>query len=319
MFSSLTDTLKLSSGYEIPCVGFGTYLTPDGDTCVNSVKAALAAGYRHIDTAEFYMNEDGVGRGIARSGVPRGDIFVTTKVWNTHQGYDSTLAAFDASLKKLGLDYLDLYLVHWPVAKDFADDYRKGLFPTWRAMERLVDEGLVRTIGVCNSLRHHLETLFGECNIPPAVNQIEFHFGFADPDQLEAAEFSKANGMVVEAWAPLCRGRAFGNPVLKAGLARFAGQIDLYPSSPFFIEAVPLGVAKDRSLAALLDRMGLSPAQLMACGDGMNDRSMIRYAGVGVAMANAEGPVKAAANYVTTADNNHDGVAEAVERFILTD
>lgn len=216
MFSSLTDTLKLSSGYEIPCVGFGTYLTPDGDTCVNSVKAALAAGYRHIDTAEFYMNEDGVGRGIAWSGVPRGDIFVTTKVWNTHQGYDSTLAAFDASLKKLGLDYLDLYLVHWPVAKDFADDYRKGLFPTWRAMERLVDEGLVRTIGVCNSLRHHLETLFGECNIPPAVNQIEFHFGFADPDQLEAAEFSKANGMVVEAWAPLCRGRAFGNPVLKA-------------------------------------------------------------------------------------------------------
>ena len=105
--------------------------------------------------------------------------------------------------------------------------------------------------------------------------------------------------------------------VLRAGAERFAGQIDLYPSSPFFIEAVPLGVAKDRSLAALLDRMGLAPRQLMACGDGMNDRSMIRYAGVGVAMANAAGPVKAAANYVTAADNNHDGVAEAIERFIL--
>ena len=105
--------------------------------------------------------------------------------------------------------------------------------------------------------------------------------------------------------------------VLRAGAERFAGQIDLYPSSPFFIEAVPLGVAKDRSLAALLDRMGLAPRQLMACGDGMNDRSMIRYAGVGVAMANAEGPVKAEADYVTAADNNHDGVAEAVERFIL--
>ena len=103
----------------------------------------------------------------------------------------------------------------------------------------------------------------------------------------------------------------------QAGEAKFAGQIDLYPSSPFFIEAVPLGVAKDRSLAALLDRMGLAPRQLMACGDGMNDRSMIRYAGVGVAMANAAGPVKAAANYVTAADNNHDGVAEAIERFIL--
>ena len=107
------------------------------------------------------------------------------------------------------------------------------------------------------------------------------------------------------------------NPVLKAGLARFAGQIDLYPSSPFFIEAVPLGVAKDRSLASLLERMGLGRENLMACGDGMNDRSMIRYAGIGVAMANAEGPVKAEADYVTAADNNHDGVAEAVERFIL--
>ena len=106
-------------------------------------------------------------------------------------------------------------------------------------------------------------------------------------------------------------------PVLQAGLDRFAGQIDLYPSSPFFIEAVPLGVAKDRSLAALLDRMGLTRDNLMACGDGMNDRSMIHYAGVGVAMANAEGPVKAQADYITAADNNHDGVAEAIERFIL--
>ena len=117
--------------------------------------------------------------------------------------------------------------------------------------------------------------------------------------------------------SPATRFSSCMQPVLLAGQERFAGQIDLYSSSPFFIEAVPLGVAKDRSLAALLDRMGLTPANLMACGDGMNDRSMIRYAGVGVAMANAEGPVKAAANYVTAADNNHDGVAEAVERFIL--
>lgn len=216
MFNSLTDCFTLADGTQIPCVGFGTYKTPDGKECVDSVLAALDAGYRHIDTAEFYFNEESVGRAIAESGIPRDEIFVTTKVWNTHQGYDSTLAAFDASMRKLGLETLDLYLVHWPITKDFKDDYPARFIATWRALERLHADGRVHSIGVCNCHKSHLNVLLGECEVKPVVNQIEYHFGFTDADQLEAVEFSKQNGLVVEAWAPLCRGKAFGNPVLKS-------------------------------------------------------------------------------------------------------
>lgn len=216
MFSSLTDCFTLSNGVKIPCVGFGTYKTPDGATCVESVKTAIEAGYRHIDTAEFYFNEESVGRAVAESGVPRGELFLTTKVWNTHQGYDDTLAAFDASMRRLGLDVLDLYLVHWPIAKDFKAEYPARFIDTWRALETLYRDGRVRAIGVCNCLMSHLNVLFGECRVLPMVNQIEFHFGFADADQLEAAEYSAANGLVAEGWAPLCRGKAFGDPVLAA-------------------------------------------------------------------------------------------------------
>lgn len=220
MFSSLTDCFTLSNGVKIPCVGFGTYKTPDGATCVESVKTAINAGYRHIDTAEFYFNEESVGRAVAESGVPRGELFLTTKVWNTHQGYDDTLAAFDASMHRLGLDVLDLYLVHWPIAKDFKAEYPARFIDTWRALETLYRDGRVRAIGVCNCLKSHLNVLFGECRVLPMVNQIEFHFGFSDADQLEAAEYSAANGLVVEGWAPLCRGKAFGNPVLAAVAAK---------------------------------------------------------------------------------------------------
>lgn len=216
MFSSLTDCFTLANGVKIPCVGFGTYKTPDGATCVESVKTAIEAGYRHIDTAEFYFNEESVGRAVAESGVPRGEFFLTTKVWNTHQGYDDTLAAFDASMRRLGLDVLDLYLVHWPITKDFKEEYPSRFIDTWRALETLYRDGHVRAIGVCNCLKSHLNVLFGECRVLPMVNQIEFHFGFSDADQLEAAEYSAANGLVVEGWAPLCRGKAFGDPVLAA-------------------------------------------------------------------------------------------------------
>ena len=215
VFNSLTDCFNLPNGVRIPCVGFGTYKTPDGAACVESVLTALGAGYRHIDTAEFYFNEESVGRAIAESGVPRDEIFVTTKVWNTHQGYDATLAAFDESAKKLGLDTVDLYLVHWPIAKDFKAEYPAPFLATWRALEKLYAEGRVRAIGVCNCLKSHLNVLFGECKVMPAVNQLEYHFGFTDADQLEAVAFSEEHGLVVEAWAPLCRGKAFGNPALR--------------------------------------------------------------------------------------------------------
>lgn len=217
MFSSPKDAFKLRNGVEIPCVGFGTYLTPDGDTCVNSVKEALLAGYRHIDTAEFYANEESVGKALAESGISRDEVFVTTKLWNTNQGYDSALRHFDMSAKKLGLDTVDLYLIHWPMAKDFVADYPKTLLDTWRAFERLYEEGRVRAIGVCNCLKHHLKVIIDNSKVAPMVNQIEFHAGLV---QKEAEEFSKQNGVVVEAWAPLCRGRAFGNPVLESVAAK---------------------------------------------------------------------------------------------------
>ena len=194
VFNSLTDCFNLPNGVRIPCVGFGTYKTPDGAACVESVLTALGAGYRHIDTAEFYFNEESVGRAIAESGVPRDEIFVTTKVWNTHQGYDATLAAFDESAKKLGLDTVDLYLVHWPIAKDFKAEYPAPFLATWRALEKLYAEGRVRAIGVCNCLKSHLNVLFGECKVMPAVNQLEYHFGFTDADQLEAVAFSSKRG-----------------------------------------------------------------------------------------------------------------------------
>ena len=214
--ANLGDEVALANGVTIPCVGFGTYKNTDPAECLSSVREALAAGYRHVDTAQFYFNEENVGEAIRESGLPRNEIFLTTKVWNTSQGYDNTLRAFDESMGKLGLDYLDLYLVHWPVAKDYATDYPSAFTQTWRALEKLYADGKVRAIGVCNCLKEHLNVLFGECKVKPMANQIEYHFGFSDPDQTEAADFSRANGIVVEAWAPLCRGRAFGNPVLKA-------------------------------------------------------------------------------------------------------
>lgn len=217
MFSSPKDAFKLRNGVEIPCVGFGTYLTPDGDTCVNSVKEALLAGYRHIDTAEFYANEESVGKALAESGISRDEVFVTTKLWNTNQGYDSALRHFDMSAKKLGLDIVDLYLIHWPMAKDFVADYPRTLLDTWRAFERLYEEGRVRAIGVCNCLKHHLKVIIDNSKVAPMVNQIEYHAGLV---QKEAEEFSKQNGVVVEAWAPLCRGRAFGNTVLESIAAK---------------------------------------------------------------------------------------------------
>lgn len=217
MFSSPKDAFKLRNGVEIPCVGFGTYLTPDGNTCINSVKEALLAGYRHIDTAEFYANEESVGKALAESGISRDEVFVTTKLWNTNQGYDSALRHFDMSAKKLGLDTVDMYLIHWPMAKDFVADYPRTLLDTWRAFERIYEEGRVRAIGVCNCLKHHLKVIIDNSKVAPMVNQIEYHAGLV---QKESEEFSKQNGVVVEAWAPLCRGRAFGNTVLESIAAK---------------------------------------------------------------------------------------------------
>ena len=207
--------LTLSNGVEIPILGFGTYKIEDDATALNSVRKAIKAGYRHIDTASFYKNEENVGNGINEglkfTGLKREDIFITTKVWNTEQGYENTLHAFNNSLQRLNMDYVDLYLIHWPVTKDYADTWQSRIKETWKAMEKLYNEGKIRAIGVSNFLVHHLEELILGCEIKPMVNQIEFHPGH---NQKETIKFCKKHEIVVEAWSPLGRGVILENEFL---------------------------------------------------------------------------------------------------------
>jgi diketogulonate reductase-like aldo/keto reductase len=211
--SSLADTtLPLNSGARIPQVGLGVWQTPSGATTRQAVAAALDAGYRHIDTARIYGNEADVGAAVRESGVPRKNIFVTTKLWNADQGYDSTLRAFDAGLKRLGLDHVDLYLIHWPVAGKRLD--------SWRALERLHEDGRARSIGVSNFLVPHLEELLDKTSRLPAVNQIELTPFLQRRD---TRALCAKHGIVVEAYSPLTHGRRLDHPVVK-DVARRAGR-----------------------------------------------------------------------------------------------
>lgn len=209
MKKSLSDTFKLSNGVKIPCVGFGTYKMPEGKTAYDAVKFAIETGYRHIDTAAFYENEKSVGKAIADSGIERKKMFVTTKLWNTDRGYDSALRAFDKSMANLGMDYIDLYLIHWPDAKSGGDARN---IETWRAFERLYKEGRVRAIGVSNFKVHHLRPLIETAEIKPMVNQIEYHPGQTQPD---VVKFCRKNKILVEAWSPLGRGKMLEDAQLK--------------------------------------------------------------------------------------------------------
>ncbi len=206
----LTDCYKLSNGVDIPCVGFGTWQTPDGETAVSSVKAALEAGYRHIDTAAIYRNESGVGEAIRESGIDRKEIFVTSKVWNKCRGYDLAMEGFERTMSKLQLDYLDLYLIHWPASESRFEDWKELNLGTWMAMTELYKAGRIRAIGVSNFLPHHLEPLM-ETEVAPMVDQIEFHPGYM---QSETVEYCNKNGILVEAWSPLGTGRMLNNETL---------------------------------------------------------------------------------------------------------
>lgn len=203
MTLSIATTVPLHGTVDVPLLGFGTFKIPDGPDVEQAVAAALAAGYRHIDTAMLYRNEAGVGRAVAASGIDRSEIFITTKVWNSDQGYESTHAAIDASLGRLGMDYVDLYLVHWPKPEHTAD--------TWRAMEEIQAAGKARSIGVSNYLVHHLDQLFENANVSPSVNQIEFSPHLQSP---ELVGYCSDRNVVIEAWSPLKHGEIIDDPEL---------------------------------------------------------------------------------------------------------
>ncbi|MFE2071560.1 aldo/keto reductase [Streptomyces misionensis] len=210
MASSPIPSVTLNNGVEIPQLGFGVFQVPDEQTTA-AVTSALEAGYRSIDTAAIYGNETGVGRALAAAALPREELFVTTKVWNADQGYDATLRAFDASLAKLGLDYVDLYLIHWPTpARDLYRD-------SWRALERLAEEGRIRAAGVSNFQPDHLERLLDGATLIPAVNQIELHPGL---QQAALRAFHAEHKIATEAWSPLAQGAVLDDPAITDIAAR---------------------------------------------------------------------------------------------------
>ncbi|WP_315794294.1 aldo/keto reductase [Paenibacillus sp. BIC5C1] len=205
------DTTTLYNGVKMPWLGFGVFKVKDGEEVVDAVKTAIQAGYRSIDTAKAYNNETGVAQGIRESGIAREDLFITTKVWNGDQGYESTLAAFEASMERLELEYFDLYLIHWPVKGKYKD--------TWRALEKLHKEGRIRAIGVSNFQIHHLEDLMTDATIKPAVNQVELHPLLI---QTELREYCSKHQIQIEAWSPLGQGHLLEHPLLLEIAAKYS-------------------------------------------------------------------------------------------------
>ncbi|MCR8986491.1 aldo/keto reductase [Brevibacillus laterosporus] len=257
----LTDGATLANGVVKPWLGLGVYKAEDGAEVEQAIRLALEAGYRSIDTAAIYENEAGVGKAIRDSKIPREEIFVTTKVWNTEQGYESTLQAFDTSLQKLGLDYIDLYLVHWPVPGKYKE--------TWRALETLYKKGLVRSIGVSNFHIHHLEDLLSVCEVKPMLNQIEMHPYLI---QKELRQYCEQHGIYVEAWRPLMRGN-LEVPLVQEMAERYQktpAQIVLRWDLQHNVLVIPKSVKKER----IIENAGLFDFELtdadMALLDGLN-------------------------------------------------
>lgn len=243
--------LPFHDGGTIPQVGFGVFMIPEEET-FDAVTSALEVGYRHLDTAKIYGNETAVGRAVKESGIPREDIFLTTKCWNADQGYDSALAAFDASMERLDLDYLDLYLVHWPMPK------RDLYVDTWRALEKIHADGRVRHIGVSNFLVEHLQRLMDETDTLPVINQIELHPWLQQP---ELRAFHAEHDIVTEAWSPIAQG---GDYLENATIVDIAERHDVTPAQVILRWHLDLGnviipksVNPDR-MASNMDLFGFS-------------------------------------------------------------
>lgn len=260
MANSITDTTVLANGVKMPWFGLGVWRVQEGQEVEASVEAALRNGYRSIDTAAVYGNEEGVGNAIKASGVAREELFVTTKVWNSDRGYESTLAAFEESRRKLQLEYIDLYLIHWPKDKNVE---------TWRALEKLYKDGAVRAIGVSNFKPHHLEEILAVCEVAPMVNQVELHPLHSQP---ELREFCKARNIQIEAWSPLMQGN-LDNPTLVEIGAKYGktpAQVVLRWDIQSGIVTIPKSIREERirENANIFD-FALSPED-MATIDALN-------------------------------------------------
>lgn len=249
--------MVLNDGNKIPAIGFGTYKAREEEG-IESVINALREGYRLIDTAAKYDNEIAVGKGIRASGISRDEIFVTTKVWRENLGYENTKKAFSQSLEKLGLDYIDLYLIHWPAnAKNF-DNWQKVNAETWRAMEELQAEGKIKSIGVSNFWQEHVEALLQTAKVIPSINQIEFHPGYWQP---EVTAFCEKHEIVVEAWSPLARGKVFDNEHLKS-IAEKYGKSVSQVCLRWIIEHGAIPIPKSTTLSRIKENIQLFDFEL---------------------------------------------------------
>lgn len=238
LITDIKGCVKLSNGVEMPYFGLGVFQMDEGSEVINSIIYALDNGYRHIDTAALYRNEKGVGEAIRQSSVDRKGIFVTSKVWNSDQGYDKTLKAFDRSMEKLGFDYLDLYLIHWPVKGKYKE--------TWRALEQLYKQGRVRSIGISNFLKHHIEDIKQSAEIIPMVNQMEFHPYLVQHDLID---YCNENNIRYEAWSPLMQGQILSDDTIKKLADKYnktTAQIILRWDLQKGVITIPKSVKKER-------------------------------------------------------------------------
>lgn len=236
--TDIKGTFTLHNNVEMPYLGLGTYQADNDQEVVDAVSYALDQGYRHIDTAAVYGNEEGVGKGIMESNVHRTDVFLVSKVWNSDQGYEATLKAFGASLKRLGQDYLDLYLIHWPVAGKYKD--------TWRALEKLYREKRIKAIGVSNFMQHHLEDLLTTAEIVPMVNQMEFHPYVVQQDLVD---FCTSKSIQYEAWSPFMQGKVFNLDIcqeLSKKYNKSVAQVILRWNLQKGVVTIPKSVKKER-------------------------------------------------------------------------
>ena len=206
----MNKTYTLNNGVQIPAVGFGTYKAADGKSA-DVIKAAIGSGYRYFDTASFYRTETYLAEAIRQSGIPRKEFFIASKLWKTEMGYENARDAFRRTLENLDTDYLDLYLIHWPLPEPGYENWKELDRETWRALEELYAEGKIRAIGLSNFLPHHIENILAGCTVRPAVDQIEYHPGYS---QEAAVQYCKENGILVQAWSPIGRSRVLEDPLV---------------------------------------------------------------------------------------------------------